>query len=55
MVTKQDFFIDFHAKLKGLAEVEWLTSVAHAHVPVLKLKFSGVQVIYFDGQYFLIL
>lgn len=43
-VSKENFFVDFQSMLKDVPEVEWLTSVAHAHVPVLKLKLSGIHI-----------
>ncbi|KAJ1950649.1 polynucleotide adenylyltransferase, partial [Linderina pennispora] len=43
-VTREDFFEIMHGLLKGRPEVEELTPVHDAFVPVIKMQFGGVDI-----------
>ncbi|KAM9938753.1 hypothetical protein OXX80_001753 [Metschnikowia pulcherrima] len=43
-VTRQDFFEVFADLLKGRSELEELTSVPDAFVPIIKIEFAGISI-----------
>ncbi len=43
-VTRQDFFEVLYEMLKKEAEITELSAVPDAYVPVIKFKFSGIEV-----------
>lgn len=43
-VEREDFFGGLYEVLKGVPEIKELSAVPDAHVPVLKMEFSGFSV-----------
>ncbi|KAJ2007270.1 polynucleotide adenylyltransferase [Coemansia thaxteri] len=43
-ITREDFFEIMYELLKARSEVEELTPVPGAHVPVMKMRFGGVEI-----------